>query len=185
MPESKSVTCGAYVRTGCERDVECEACMGCPKHCTCVGPAPATSLTPERLAELRRLEKAATKGPWQYLKREMPLSELGKTNPSMGKHPLYEHWLITSWAHPQMKGPLPIVTISTGPYHEPQHSLTMHGVDGDFLAAFRNAAPALLDAAEDRDRLREALRHAVSCMDRGCKQCNEMQRSVEAKHAGK
>jgi hypothetical protein len=146
----------------------------------------ASNLTLEQIADLRRLEKAATPGPWQYLKREMPLSELGKTKPSMGKHPLYEHWLITSWDHPQMKGPLPIVTISTGPYHEPQHSLTMHGVDGDFLAAFRNAAPALLDAAEETARLRKieaAARKVSSGLPSGGPwgALNELRATLEAK----
>jgi hypothetical protein len=112
-----------------------------------VGPAPATSLTPERLAELRRLEKAATKGEWHV---------------NRGRNGAF---LIIGDRLPGWRA--------------------MTDKDTEFIAAFRNAAPALLDAAGERDRLREALRHAVSCMDRGCKQCNETQRFMEAKHDGK
>lgn len=29
--------CGTWIRTGCEREIECEECCCCRKHCTCSG----------------------------------------------------------------------------------------------------------------------------------------------------
>jgi len=100
------------------------------------------------LQHLEQLEKAATERPWEYHQVPLELSDLGRERIPAGSIPVNEHWLTTRWKHPQLKAEFPIVTISSGPYHIPNHSLKMRPEDGEFLASLRNAAPRLLAIAK-------------------------------------
>ena len=81
-----------------------------------------SDLTPEKLAELKRLEQAATKGPWRqtYLDRVAGLDD-----------------------HDGSKS---IVHCYSG-HHD-------YSANAQFIAALRNAAPSLIAAAEECERLR-------------------------------
>jgi hypothetical protein len=117
-------------------------------------------ITPERLAEIEARCKAATPGPWKYVKRVNPLNELGQEKfPDCV--PFYEHWLITEWVHPQLHAELPIITIASGPYHEQRYSISMEEADGELLSHARQDIPdliaALKRAREERDGYADAL----------------------------
>ena len=87
-----------------------------------------TELTPERLAELKALEKAATPGPWVTRFDGAVYREVVR-----GEVPVCEH---------------------------------ASREEAALIAALRNAAPALIAAAEGRDELRALLVRAGEAMER-------------------
>jgi hypothetical protein len=108
----------------------------------------ASNLTLEQIADLRRLEKAATKGEWHV---------------NRGRNGAF---LIIGDRLPGWRA--------------------MTDKDTEFIAAFRNAAPALLDAAEETARLRKieaAARKVSSGLPSGGPwgALNELRATLEAK----
>lgn len=85
---------------------------------------PDAGLTPERLAELERLEREATPCEWTVGRAEYPQAGMILT-----RH-FHEWW--------------PRVTFTPNPNFDLR-------ADADLIAALRNAAPALLRAARERD----------------------------------
>ena len=97
-----------------------------------------TDLTPERLAVLKSLEKAATHGPWCRASGPHRLSESGLPLP------------------PDMLCDDGDVCVRERPYRPVfKRAGLRREEDTRLIATLRNAAPALIKAAEERDELRE------------------------------
>jgi len=121
------------------------------------------TLTPAAIAELRRLLAAATPGPW-----EADLD--GNAN---GEPLIYgqtrDWWIAT--LHPQCLGSLEALRLA----------------DAALIVALRNAAPALLDAADEAERLRARALLPVIATCRMCACCAPLSMQVltwDCQHLG-
>lgn len=90
-------------------------------------------ILPEELVAIYKRAKLATKGEWEVYEE------------SDGTH------IGTSWDHPQLKSPLPIVSLSVS-VKEPHHRIHIDKEDAEFIAHAREDIPMLLDEV---DRLRK------------------------------
>lgn len=100
-------------------------------------------ITPEQIAELRRLEAAATPGPWDE-------QCLGDAIRHLNRNVDHESYCFRSHGNDEPHGEMP----GRG--------------DGKFLAALRNAAPSLLaEIAALRESLREIAQYACGYGDPG------------------
>lgn len=110
---------------------------------------PADPLTPETLAALREAVEKMTPGPWQVVVTEHPYSfERADGTTAHGVH--VERRIFTAWEHPQMHGPIGVVNYATG---IGARFVSIREADARLIAA----VPALLEAAEENERLRAAL----------------------------
>ena len=96
-------------------------------------------MNPEELAAIRERADKATPGPWKVYTK------------SKGR--LVERLIGTSWEHPQIRGPRPIVTLQIG-----KEDVTVYISEDDstFIAHAREDVPRLLDALEaayERERV--------------------------------
>jgi hypothetical protein len=100
------------------------------------------TMTSERLAEIEARAAAATPGPWQVV--------LDKWPHYLGLTPHQERRIFTTWAHPQLKAPAPVVNSSTGIGETrggPARRMVSIGAeDADFIAAARDDVPDLVAA---------------------------------------
>lgn len=88
-----------------------------------------TKLTTEQLEIIRTRAENATEGPWRIYEKD--------GGRGIG----------TSWDHPQLRGPLPVVTIGIHfeePSQKPQHSVYINEDDADFIVNSREDVPKLL-----------------------------------------
>jgi len=92
------------------------------------------ALTTDEIAALRKLEQAATKGPWRV--RVLPNLPCGDALV-----------IDTDWDHGQLDGPISVVSvgIGLGPHRE---TIWMTRDDAELIAAMRNALPSLLADSE-------------------------------------
>jgi hypothetical protein len=100
-----------------------------------------TVVTPHDLDELARLLEAATPGPWQVHREDVPY-----TTPVGGD--CIERTIHTAYDHPQLGGPAPVVTQSFGLIARPVVSVS--DADARLIAAAVNALPALIASARER-----------------------------------
>ena len=107
-----------------------------------------TDLTPERLAELKALEKAATPGDWYWTGNWNSLDAPGDNHIIWPANSIYD-----SETAKESMG-------ACGRDCEANASN-----NAALIAALRNAAPALIAAAEERDELRNLPLHIVSQSD--------------------
>lgn len=108
-----------------------------------------------RLLEIEKRTEAATMGPWKVF-----------TNTYEEDKPFLAERLIgTVWEHPQLKGNVPIVTMSTG-IGEPRHRVSIDKEDAEFIANARRDIPYLI---EEVKRLRAAL-YYIGHYNRGPKE---------------
>jgi hypothetical protein len=119
------------------------------------------TLNESELKKLLQLAEKATPGPWKVYKTPYTLTELGRAQGFKEDRKSVVNAIGQAWDHPQLKGPLPIVTTTHGPYYDPQHAVKIEDVDADHIAAFDPSTCAELvrevlrlrkevkDAAED------------------------------------
>lgn len=155
-----------------------------------------SDLTPETIAELKRLEQAATKGPWEWMDAKLNdrlAKKLGKPRSKLSKRdgllvyalkgplngdPAYEdradRWdypTVMELAWDQIKGD---TIINCAPSSESR----------ELIAALRNAAPALIAAAEECERLRGLLRECEDALELNSIPCPSCRNSIfYEKHA--
>jgi hypothetical protein len=138
------------------------------------------------LPELKRLEAAATPGAWTVIER--PYKYAVETSPNIDST---ERRIGTVEFHPQSKSSVPVVWPVARRASEDwaKHGVHISASDAAFIAALRNAATALIAAAEERDarrhgmsELRNALTAANARIGELTKQRNELADS-EARYA--
>jgi hypothetical protein len=96
-----------------------------------------SAMTPERLAQMRALVDAATDGPWEVLAEPHP------------DYPVaVERRIITTWHHPQLKGPVGVVNHAT--VVDGKMQVSIDAADAEFIAAARSFVP---DALAEIERL--------------------------------
>ena len=108
-------------------------------------------VTPETLAELRRLLEEATPGPWHAWDRGIGYEV----------HTEAEH------------NPIHCVSLNS------EFRETFRGPDARLIAAAVNALPALLDAAAERDRLAEAVERVRALATEWATQPNDYHEDTE------
>lgn len=104
-------------------------------------------VTPERIAELRRILREATPPKWKVHVAPLEQSELGRQEGRCGKG-YFETTIHTEWNHSQLKGPAPIVTTALGPYTTPSISIHIREADAALIVAAVNSLGDLLDEIE-------------------------------------
>lgn len=138
-------------------------------------------MTPTDIQRLRALAEKATPGPWKIVRDLHPHY--------LGTHE--EFRIFTAWNHGQMKGPLPVVTMSTGIGEKrgdpPRQMVSMRADDVALLVEMDPATViALCDLAEKAqpDRVEAGLTEMAEagCM---CPRCVEERamRALERKAA--
>jgi len=135
----------------------------------------APKLTAEVIAELRKLEQEATSGPWRNEGKGL---QVRKADASM-----MNICDIRGWGYLTGKGHFALGL-------DDEEARVVQNANAELIAALRNAAPSLLDAAEERDRLRdecerlrEALAEIASTYPRGTS-ANRVAREALAKGDG-
>lgn len=119
-------------------------------------PPPAGDTGPDerRIEEIRARLEAATPGPWAVGERQLTFNALARekiTNPNA--IPATERTIITAWEHPQLQGPVSIVTIGTSPFFEEcAHHLHTDPDDAEFIAHSPDDVRYLLDRLADLAR---------------------------------
>lgn len=125
-----------------------------------LAPSTGSAETPaELLAKADAICAAATAGPWMLVTEPRITNDLGRQE--FGTDELEstpQRIIATEWSHPQLKGPMAVVGLWSGPYADPQHFVGMSPRDGEFIAASRELVPqmaealraALIDAARYR-----------------------------------
>lgn len=117
------------------------------------------------LDALKELAERASAGPWKVSIDKHPwalpaTAGYGAGFPARtGEHT--ERRICTEWHHPQLKQPAGIVNLAVGVASEPGeriHMVSISEEDAAFIAASREAVPALIAEVE---RLREALRELL------------------------
>ena len=93
------------------------------------------------VAELGALEATATKGPWKVYADVLEPNELGRQSGIRATATRTQ--IGTEWTHPQLHGPFPVVTLSSGPYHDPPQRVYIKPEDAALIVALRNALPRL------------------------------------------
>jgi hypothetical protein len=101
-----------------------------------------------QLLEIEKRSEAATRGPWQVHRSLLGERQIG-----------------TLWDHPQIKGPLAIVTMSLHAV-EPKHRVFIKEDDAEFIAHSRQDIQELV---EEVKRLRAAL-YYIGHYNRGTKE---------------
>jgi hypothetical protein len=121
-----------------------------------------TALTAEQIAELERLEKAATPGPWrslrdgnQYVETSyIPTAKcVGASRVDGPRRPWNPHALLAFGFKP-----------------EEYERVRFIDADADLVAGLRNAAPALLRAAAERNELWELVT-SLACITEDTAEC--------------
>ena len=102
-------------------------------------------LTTEQLEAIRKRAEKATEGPWSVFSKDD------------------ERNIGTTWAHPQLRDSLPVVTLGVH-VKEPHHRVYIKEADADFISAAREDIPLLLAEVE---RLRNAIDNAASLLPDG------------------
>lgn len=99
-------------------------------------------LSTSELDALLEAARAASRGPWKVYKTPFTLTELGRTQGFKEDRKAVVNAIGQTWDHPQLKGPLPIVTTQHGPYYEPQHAVKIEDADAEYIAL---ANPAIIE----------------------------------------
>jgi hypothetical protein len=99
-------------------------------------------MTDEQLAELEKLEREATPGPWEVCEYVNDVSTFGKD--SGRDKPATVRTIRTTWEHPQLKDKWPIVHEWFSPYLERKEYADIDKKDAELIVSARNALPALI-----------------------------------------
>ena len=125
-------------------------------------------MTKERLAEIKARLKAATPGPWQVYPTEIPYRYVSQV-PGAGKEEVrgaHIHRQIgTEYDHPQLHGPAPVVTLSSGIGTPEGGGVQMVGIeqkDAELIAHAPRDLEDLLDALETAHRQLEFYRQTYA-----------------------
>lgn len=111
--------------------------------------------------EARAMVAAATPGPWGVYAQERQLNETGRAQFPDGCAPIVERRIGTAWVHPQLHGPAPVVTTSTGPFHDPPTTVEVSDADATLIAAAPDLAHTVV-ALHDRVATLAAERDALA-----------------------
>lgn len=119
------------------------------------------TLTSETLAELERLESAATPGPWTvgYVRGQCHLKHTHDGSPSMGGTCRYDYEIVAGGS--EIVAP-PNVTVCMSNDWGPG----MAKKDQEFVAYLRNAAPALFANCRQVEELKALVRKSVAFIRR-------------------
>ena len=103
-------------------------------------------MTEDELKQIEEREKAATRGPWEHSKIEVPPNALGKSKDHAS---FTQHIVQTSWVHGQAKSNLWINGCWWSPYFGSDNPSHQHGPhmderDAAFIAHSRADIPRLL-----------------------------------------
>lgn len=103
--------------------------------------------------------EAATSGPWVVESWPNELNDLGRSTFPQGvldrpdgTRRMFDDTatIMTGWDHPQIHGPVPIVTVANSPYFERQHWIHfMNAADATFVANARTDVPALVERVRE------------------------------------
>ena len=97
----------------------------------------------DAITKIEARASAASAGPWKVYKTPFTLTELGRQQGFKEDRKSVVNAIGQTWDHPQLKGPMAIVTTTHGPYYDPQHAVKIEDDDADFIAHAREDVPAL------------------------------------------
>ena len=109
-------------------------------------------MTDQEIAELERLEREATSGPWIVETHVMEMTEAGKKEFPEGIPEPHRSMrrVRTAWVHGQLKDRIDIAKVWSTPYYGPGTHVKFDEGDAAFVCAVRNALPRLLSGGLDR-----------------------------------